>query len=144
MFEGISGKIRDMVDDSLEAYENNIATRGPAQPFEPVVPPLRSAMSQESRRRPLPEPMQPVGTTDSAIVLFDYKPAQHDTNDLELVSGEIITNINTRSHMADTGWWFGQDERGRNGLFPSNYVELLRRSAPHSKSFPAVRRHGLH
>lgn len=53
-----------------------------------------------------------------ALVLYDYEKAED--NELELVEGEYVTNI----EMVDPDWWMGQNSSGAMGLFPSNYVEL--------------------
>lgn len=54
-----------------------------------------------------------------ALVSYDYE--RQEDNELELVDGEYITNI----EMVDEDWWMGTNSRGESGLFPSNYVELV-------------------
>jgi hypothetical protein len=54
-----------------------------------------------------------------AIVQYDYEKAED--NELELVEGEEVTNI----EMVDEDWWMGMNQKGESGLFPSNYVELV-------------------
>lgn len=53
-------------------------------------------------------------------VLFAYQPMNED--ELKLAEGEIITIIN--KDLPDKGWWKGE-LRGRIGVFPDNFVELL-------------------
>ena len=55
-----------------------------------------------------------------ALVQYDYGRAED--NELELKEGEFVTEI----EMVDEDWWMGQNSRGETGLFPSNYVELVR------------------
>lgn len=43
-------------------------------------------------------------------------------DELKLAEGEIITIIN--KDLPDKGWWKGE-LRGRIGVFPDNFVELL-------------------
>ncbi|KAG0647874.1 Drebrin B [Hyphodiscus hymeniophilus] len=54
-----------------------------------------------------------------AVVQYDYEKAED--NELELVEGEYVTNI----EMVDEDWWMGTNQKGESGLFPSNYVELV-------------------
>ena len=54
-----------------------------------------------------------------ALVQYDYEKAED--NELELVEGEYVTNI----EMVDDDWWMGINQKGESGLFPSNYVELV-------------------
>ena len=61
-----------------------------------------------------------------ALVQFDYEKAED--NELELIEGEYITDI----EMVDEDWWMGQNPRGETGLFPSNYVELMDGDEDHS------------
>ncbi|KAL1931216.1 hypothetical protein VTP01DRAFT_10353 [Rhizomucor pusillus] len=56
----------------------------------------------------------------SAVVLFGYDAAE--ANEMTLVEGEVIVQID----QVDEGWWFGVSEDGKKeGLFPSNYVQVL-------------------
>lgn len=55
----------------------------------------------------------------TAKVEYDYEKA--DTNEIDLVEGEIITNVD----MVDADWWAGTNSQGETGLFPSNYVVLI-------------------
>lgn len=54
-----------------------------------------------------------------AVIQYDYEKAED--NELELVEGEMVTNI----EMVDEDWWMGTNQKGESGLFPSNYVELV-------------------
>lgn len=54
-----------------------------------------------------------------ALIQYDYEKAED--NELELVEGEYVTNI----EMVDDDWWIGTNSKGETGLFPSNYVELV-------------------
>lgn len=54
-----------------------------------------------------------------ALISYDYEKAED--NELELIEGEYVTNI----EMVDEDWWMGTNSRGESGLFPSNYVELV-------------------
>ncbi|EQK97779.1 actin binding protein [Ophiocordyceps sinensis CO18] len=54
-----------------------------------------------------------------AVIQYDYEKAED--NEIELVEGEYVTNID----MVDDDWWMGTNSRGERGLFPSNYVELV-------------------
>lgn len=54
-----------------------------------------------------------------ALVQYDYEKAED--NEIDLVEGEYVTNID----MVDEDWWMGTNARGESGLFPSNYVEIV-------------------
>ncbi len=54
-----------------------------------------------------------------ALIQYDYEKAED--NELELIEGEYVTNI----EMVDEDWWMGTNGKGESGLFPSNYVELV-------------------
>lgn len=54
-----------------------------------------------------------------ALVQYDYEKAED--NEIDLVEGEYVTNID----MVDDDWWMGTNARGESGLFPSNYVEIV-------------------
>lgn len=64
-----------------------------------------------------------------ALIMFDYEKAEE--NELELIEGEYVTNI----EMVDEDWWMGQNSKGEAGLFPSNYVELA--AETHKVTAPA-------
>lgn len=68
----------------------------------------------------------------SAVVQFDYEKAED--NELELKEGERVVNI----EMVDEDWWMGENERGEQGLFPSNYVELVEEEEEESGSGAAA------
>lgn len=53
-------------------------------------------------------------------VLFAYEPQNED--ELELQVGEIITILS--KELPDKGWWKGE-LRGKVGVFPDNFVQVL-------------------
>ncbi|PVI03704.1 hypothetical protein DM02DRAFT_612003 [Periconia macrospinosa] len=59
------------------------------------------------------------GEGQRALVQYDYEKAED--NEIELREGEYVTNID----MVDEDWWMGTNAQGEQGLFPSNYVELV-------------------
>ncbi|KAI9761963.1 MAG: hypothetical protein M4579_000746 [Chaenotheca gracillima] len=58
-------------------------------------------------------------SSQRALVKYDYEVAED--NELPLVEGEYITIV----EIEDPDWWMGQNERGEQGFFPSNYVEVV-------------------
>ncbi|KAK6622110.1 hypothetical protein RUM44_001917 [Polyplax serrata] len=56
----------------------------------------------------------------TAVALYDYQ-ADDDT-EISFDPGDIITHID----QIDEGWWQGVGPHGVFGLFPANYVELLK------------------
>ncbi|UKZ52153.1 hypothetical protein TrVGV298_005928 [Trichoderma virens] len=70
-----------------------------------------------------------------ALVQYDYEKAED--NEVDLVEGEYVTNID----MVDDDWWMGTNARGESGLFPSNYVELVEDdAAPAAPAAPVAAR----
>lgn len=59
------------------------------------------------------------GEGQRALVQYDYEKAED--NEIDLREGEYVTNID----MVDEDWWMGTNAQGEQGLFPSNYVELI-------------------
>jgi len=55
-----------------------------------------------------------------AIVRYPYAAANDD--ELTLAEGDIITVLDR--NIVDAGWWKGE-LKGRVGVFPDNFVELL-------------------
>ncbi len=53
-----------------------------------------------------------------AKAVFPYVPEAED--ELSMVEGDIITVLD----KYDDGWWKGE-LRGRQGVFPENYVEMI-------------------
>ncbi|CAJ0546380.1 Ff.00g098530.m01.CDS01 [Fusarium sp. VM40] len=96
----------------------------------------------EPRRAPSPAPapepiaQQPQESHEShesqggyrAVIQYDYEKAED--NEIELVEGDIVTNI----EMVDEDWWMGTNSRGETGLFPSNYVELVGDDEPEQQA----------
>jgi len=55
-----------------------------------------------------------------AIIRYHYEAENED--ELTLTEGDIITVLD--QNLVDTGWWKGE-LKGRVGVFPDNFVELL-------------------
>jgi hypothetical protein len=55
-----------------------------------------------------------------ALVQYDYEKGED--NEIELHEGEYVTNID----MVDDDWWMGTNVAGESGLFPANYVEVVK------------------
>jgi len=84
-----------------------------------VVPPSRQSITaQQSNSTDLSE---------SAMVIYAYKPAPQDVYDLELTLGDIIIDIDRRGQTDNYSWWHGTNSKGQSGTFPCNYVKLIPR-----------------
>eukprot|EP00949_MAST-11_sp_MAST-11-sp1_P000887 g887.t1 len=55
---------------------------------------------------------------EEATALFDYAPKS--SRELQFSAGDII-NVTAKHSCGD--WWFGETPQGRQGIFPSAYVE---------------------
>ncbi|CAK7563896.1 MAG: actin binding protein [Sporothrix epigloea] len=90
----------------------------------PVVPraapvPVREEPTPEPELAPKNAPSAAGGDGVRALIQYDYEKAED--NEIELVEGEYVTNID----QVDDDWWMGTNSRGETGLFPSNYVEIV-------------------
>jgi len=66
----------------------------------------------------------PQTTRDATILRAVYDFEASDENDLSLHRGDEITLIN----KLNDDWWEGSKEDGSSGMFPSNYVEILKQA----------------
>lgn len=53
--------------------------------------------------------------------MFDIHNISADETEITFDPGDLITHI----EQIDPGWWKGTAPNGVNGLFPSNFVEML-------------------
>ncbi|RAL66562.1 hypothetical protein DID88_006252 [Monilinia fructigena] len=90
-----------------------------SRPNIPAPPPFPAALHQNQNRNQnasrLPAPA--VNETSAAsgkraLIQYDYEKAED--NELELIEGEYVTNI----EMVDDDWWMGTNSKGESGLFP--------------------------
>ncbi|KJA20151.1 hypothetical protein HYPSUDRAFT_43508 [Hypholoma sublateritium FD-334 SS-4] len=63
-----------------------------------------------------------------AKALFDYDGSTKDPNELAFKKGDILLIFDTSSK-----WWEAKTKNGRNGIAPSNYLEML---PPGAESIP--------
>jgi len=74
-----------------------------------------------------PQPQQPTPSYPKARVLWAYNEDGREPNDLIMSIGDIIDIV----EETNADWWTGRN-RGKQGLFPSNYVQML---LPETSSF---------
>ncbi|KAJ3327134.1 hypothetical protein HDU76_012338 [Blyttiomyces sp. JEL0837] len=97
----------------------------------------RERREAEAAAAPPPPPPAPAVPTTSAsqglraMVLYTYEPQEE--NEVEMEENEIMTEI----EMLDEGWWSGKNSKGKVGLFPSNYVQLIEDIDPQVDDEPA-------
>uniref|UniRef100_L2GA47 Actin binding protein n=1 Tax=Colletotrichum fructicola (strain Nara gc5) TaxID=1213859 RepID=L2GA47_COLFN len=101
-------EIEEELPREEELHEDNNAGRGAA-----------AAVAEQQFGQEQVAAGQAQGGGHRALIQYDYEKAED--NELELVEGEYVTNI----EMVDEDWWMGTNSRGESGLFPSNYVELV-------------------
>jgi len=82
-------------------------------PFRSLTPVI---MSREEPARPL-FPQEGIGR---AVAIYDFKAVE--SGDLSFSKGDVI--IITRKSDSSNDWWTGKI-RGRQGIFPANFVELV-------------------
>ncbi|KAI5846156.1 hypothetical protein BZA05DRAFT_357600 [Tricharina praecox] len=101
-------------DDALITKPEEPSTAIPVASLSSIVP-RESELTDEAPARPSG------GATGGqrAVVLYDY--AADEENEINLIEGQVVTDID----MVDDDWWRGTNALGQEGLFPSNYVELM-------------------
>ncbi|KAJ7721714.1 SH3 domain-containing protein [Mycena maculata] len=80
---------------------------------------------------PSSAPPRRLGQSVKAKALWGYNEEQEDDNDLTFHVGDTIEIV----EETNADWWTGR-HNGKQGLFPSNYVEKLR-TPPSEPPYPA-------
>ncbi|XP_075751338.1 uncharacterized protein LOC119174706 isoform X4 [Rhipicephalus microplus] len=88
-------------------------------PMKKPAPPVPSETSTEAPKLP-PKPVR-----EQAKVLYAYE-AQND-DELTIKEGDVITVLT--KEVEDKGWWKGE-LNGRVGVFPDNFVKLIKEEVP--------------
>ncbi|XP_037577665.1 SH3 domain-containing kinase-binding protein 1 isoform X5 [Dermacentor silvarum] len=88
-------------------------------PLKKPAPPVPSDTSTEAPKLP-PKPVR-----EQAKVLYAYE-AQND-DELTIKEGDVITVLT--KEVEDKGWWKGE-LNGRVGVFPDNFVKLIKEEVP--------------
>lgn len=57
--------------------------------------------------------------SNKAKALYDYEA--DESNEISFSKDEVLTNIEEKYE----DWWYGTNEAGESGVFPSNYVEKI-------------------
>lgn len=96
--------------------ENRIKALGP---LKKPAPPVPSETSTEAPKLP-PKPVR-----EQAKVLYAYE-AQND-DELTIKEGDVIVILT--KEVEDKGWWKGE-LNGRVGVFPDNFVKLIKEEVP--------------
>jgi hypothetical protein len=81
-------------------------------------------LDQERGQAPFPKIAVKEGLDErdgyaKAIGLFEFNAT--DPGDLGFAKGQVISVIG----KAGGDWWRGRDVKGKEGIFPSNYVEVV-------------------
>lgn len=63
-------------------------------------------------------------------MIFAYKPTNED--ELDLKDGDVITILS--KELPDKGWWKGE-LKGKVGVFPDNFVQLISPDCEHAWNF---------
>jgi hypothetical protein len=97
------------------------ATPTSSDPYIRSSSPLRTNSGNNS---PIPRLSVKAGLDENdgyarAIGLFDFKAT--DPGDLGFSKGQVVTVLG----KAGGDWWRGRDVKGKEGIFPSNYVEVV-------------------
>lgn len=99
-----------------------------------VNPPVSTPQPPTQVSIPQPHPTQPPKPTPSyprARAIWAYNEGGKEPNDLIMSAGDVVEIV----EETNADWWTGRN-KGKEGLFPSNYVEKLppeRSSQPHKE-----------
>ncbi|RDA90911.1 hypothetical protein CP533_4441 [Ophiocordyceps camponoti-saundersi (nom. inval.)] len=114
---GLPNRLPPPADEEEEQAEEE-----PSSPIRVAAPVARGAVENKAAA-PQEEEHEPTHAGAQrgkrALIQYDYEKAED--NEIDLVDGEYVTNID----MVDEDWWMGTNSAGESGLFPSNYVELV-------------------
>ncbi|KAF9650244.1 SH3-domain-containing protein [Thelephora ganbajun] len=91
-----------------------------ASPPVPILQPYNPAPSHQPHPPNPPQPPQPTPRYPRARALWAYNEDERELNDLTMFVGDIIDIV----EETNADWWTGRN-RGKRGLFPSNYVQKL-------------------
>lgn len=98
-------------EDVSEAPSPSLPSREVASDSMPPPPPRRTTSHEEPKEKEAP----------SALAEYDYEAGED--NELTFEENDKIINI----EFVDEDWWLGELEKnGEKGLFPSNYVSLIK------------------
>lgn len=126
------GRTNNRVDSDLASHAQNLGISPPmptptpptASSYQPAYhappPPSQYQSPPPASTYHSPPPPPPQDTTVKARALWSYNEDQREANDLSFSSGEVIEIVKE----VNADWWEGR-VRGRQGLFPSNYVEKM-------------------
>ncbi|KAI9336553.1 hypothetical protein BDR26DRAFT_485842 [Obelidium mucronatum] len=98
---------------------------------------VTSPSVKQSTFSPIPAPT-PISAVTPALkgicakAVFTYEA--NESNEISFAEGEIVSEI----EKLDEGWWQGKNTKGQVGLFPNNYVEEIKATAPPAVASPAV------
>ncbi|CAH1799899.1 unnamed protein product [Owenia fusiformis] len=111
IFSGGQVKLRSAGNKETKEKAKEVKT--PAQTPKKTVPPMPED--------PPPQmPHKDNKPVEKAKVLYDYTAENDD--ELSLEEGEVIVVLD--KELEDSGWWKGE-LRGKVGVFPDNFVELI-------------------
>ncbi|KAI5830639.1 SH3-domain-containing protein, partial [Schizophyllum commune Tattone D] len=112
-----TGNVDDALARSVESLSVSSAPTMPSMPSVQVPsypsPPSSTPFSPPPAAPPAPK-------TQQARALWGYNEDGKDANDLTFSAGETIDIV----EETNADWWTGR-ARGKQGLFPSNYVEKI-------------------
>ncbi|KAL9657045.1 hypothetical protein ABK040_014593 [Willaertia magna] len=88
----------------------------PVQEEEEVVEEEPPVVVQQPKVTKLPPPPVPKSKKQELVALFDFEP--NDDEELPFVEGDVLYLV-----REEGDWWLAENESGRQGFIPSNYVE---------------------
>ncbi|GAB0094014.1 Drebrin-like protein [Sergentomyia squamirostris] len=125
--QSIVQNVQDFITDDPEEDQFSTIKRSPhtksveQTPVEEEAKPLPTAAASDDSPKDdqaIPDMMTDMGLR--AVALYDYQAA--DETEINFDPGDVISHID----RIDEGWWQGLAPDGTYGLFPANYVEILK------------------
>jgi len=75
--------------------------------------------SSDQEERPVPAVPAPNNQPKQLVTIYAYEATEE--NELSFAEGELIILL----EKDDSGWWRGRNAKGQEGLFPSNFVDIV-------------------
>lgn len=107
-------------DKSVPAKPPNLAVPPvPAPIVSPTTPPPAGHRDSSEDGRNHEHHEAPSGPLKQLVALYTYDATEE--NEISFVEGESLLLL----EKDDSGWWKGRNAKGQEGLFPSNFVDVV-------------------
>jgi len=101
----------------------------------------RLIRSLQQRLPPPPGPLNPLDPDTLQFARAMYTFSTSEPLELAIQKGDIVAVLETRDPMTgmESEWWRGRNRAGQEGMFPRNYVEVVKRPGQEVKIEPPTK-----